>query len=89
MEALDVMLTDLYNAMQTPISHDEAVPERERELERTRQIRAVIHKHLGDAWDDGDGRSIDIRTALDIARKQIELLKKSNRDLLKRVSDGR
>lgn len=76
-EAIDLVLTELTKALEEPPAT------------RERAIRAVLHRHLGIAWDDGSAKATDLKQAVELLRGQVELLKKSNRELLKRVSDGR
>lgn len=76
-EAIDLVLSDLTTALAEPL------PTRER------AIRAVLHRHLGIAWDDGSAKAIDLKQAIELLQGQVALLKKSNHELLKRVSDSR
>lgn len=57
--------------------------------ERDRALRGVLHRHLSIAWNDGAAREADLRSALDVLRTQVDLLKRNNRVLLKRISDSR
>jgi len=77
-EAVELALVDRIAAL--------AAPE---EATRDRAMRAALFKHLGDAWSDGSGRELDLRSALDVLRAQVDLLKRNNRELLKRVSKSR
>lgn len=54
-----------------------------------RALRAVLCRWLGTAWLDGAGREADLRSAVAILQSQIKSLKKSNRALLRRISDSR
>jgi hypothetical protein len=56
---------------------------------RNQQMRAVLHRHLTGAWNDGALKEADLRSSVIILKAQIETLKKNLHDALKRISDGR
>jgi len=53
------------------------------------QIRAVLHRHLEGAWNDGARKEADLRSSVQILRAQVEHLRGQLRDALKRISDSR
>ncbi len=54
-----------------------------------RALLAVIHRHLGLAFDEGAGREADLRSALDVARGTIDRLRAQLRGDLRRRSEER
>lgn len=56
---------------------------------RDQQVRAVLHRHLSDAWNDGALKEADLRQSVMLLKAAIETLKKNLHDALKRISDGR
>lgn len=57
--------------------------------QRDQQVRAVLHRWLEQAWNDGALREADLRSAVGLLRAQVETLKKNLHAALQRISDGR
>jgi hypothetical protein len=59
------------------------------EPDRERALYGVLHHQLGRAFDEGCVREYDLKSAVNTLRAQVDILKKSNRELLRRISKDR
>jgi hypothetical protein len=56
---------------------------------RDQQTRAVVHRWLEQAWNDGARKEADLRAAVSVLRSQVDALKAQLRDALRRISLSR
>jgi hypothetical protein len=74
-ETLELVVEELEIAMAQASAHQ--------------QMRAVLHRHLEGAWNDGARKEADLRSSVQILKAQVESLRGQLRDALKRISDSR